>query len=52
MYTPALGGIYPKIYRKVSLNMVKEDQLRTIVLMKKVLLKMVAMATSHSLLRF
>jgi len=41
---------------KVCLNMVKKDQLRAVALKKrnyilKVLLKMVAMETSHSLLR-
>ena len=43
--------------RDVCLHMVKKDQLRTIALMKrkqilKGSLKMVTMATSHSLLRF
>ena len=47
---------YPKRDQKVSLNMVKKDQLCAIALGKrksvlKVSLKMVAMATSHSLLR-
>ena len=46
---------YPKRDQNVLLNMVKNDQLCVIALMKRtyilVLLKMVAMATSHSLLR-
>ena len=46
-----------KIYQKGLLKMAKKDQLQAIALMKrkqilKVFLKMVAMATSHSLWRF
>ena len=42
---------------KVCFNMMKKDQLCAIILMKRrqilnILLKMVAMATSHTLLRF
>ena len=49
--------MYLKIYQKVCLKMAKRDQLQAIALMKrkqilKVSLKMVAMATSHSLWRF
>ena len=51
------GAPYPKKDQKVCLNLVKLDQLCAIALMKReeilrVLLKMVAMATSHSLWRF
>ena len=51
------GAPYPKMDHKVSLNLVKLDQLCAIVLMKReeilrVLLKMVAMATSYSLWKF
>ena len=47
---------YPKMDQKVCLNLVKKDHLCAIALKKrkltvKVLLKMVAMVTSHSLLR-
>ena len=38
--------------KKFFLNMVKKDQLRAIALIKKVLLKMVAMATDHTLLKY
>ena len=48
--------MYPKMDQKVCLNLAKKDQLCAIALKKgklilKVLLKMVTMATSHSLLR-
>ena len=51
------GAPYPKMDQKVCLNLVKLDQLCAIALMKReknlrVLLKMVAMTTSHSLWTF
>ena len=50
------GAPYPEMDQKVCLNLVKLDQLCAIALMKReeilrILLKMVAMATSHSLWR-
>ena len=54
---PVKGAPYPKMDKKVGLNLVKLDQLCAITLMTReeilrVLLKMVAMATSHSLWMF
>ena len=48
---------YPKIDQKVCLNMAKKDQMCSIVLKKskamwKILLKMGAMETNHSLLTY